>query len=139
MDSNQNISIPLFEGYCRQTQVDNIDIECKLGSFPIKLRVASTPESQAMGFQNAKAEPNDEEGILFVYPHETPVAFWMKNVSFPLDILFFNSNKELVQHETMQPNTYPKTYKCDIPVQYVVETKAGWYDRNGEEQLKLHL
>ena len=139
MDSNKINIIPLFEGYCRQSQVDNIKIDCKLGSFPIKLKVASSPESQAMGFQNAKKEPEDNEGILFVYPHETPVAFWMKNVDFPLDILFFNSNKELVKRETMQPNTYPKKYICETPIQYAVETKAGWYERNGDEQLKLHL
>jgi uncharacterized membrane protein (UPF0127 family) len=139
MDSNQNKPIPLFEGYCKQKQVDNINIDCKLGSFFIKLKIASTPESQSIGFQNAKLEPKDDEGILFVYPHETHASFWMKNVNFPLEILFFNSNKELVQHETMQPNTYPKTYTSNIPVRYAIETRAGWYNRHGEKQLKLHL
>ena len=89
------------------------------------LKVASTPESQLIGYQNSETSPEDDQGILFVYPKETHVAFWMKNVKFPLDILFFNSNKEMVHRETMQPNTYPKTYRCPVPVQYAVETKAG--------------
>ena len=139
MDSNSKRIIPLFEGYCKQTNVDNIDVKCRLGSLPMTLKVASTPESQSMGYQNSETSPTDNQGILFVYPMETKVAFWMKNVNFPLDILFFNANKEMVHRETMQPNTYPKTYHCPILVQYAVETKAGWYDRNGEKDLKLHL
>jgi uncharacterized membrane protein (UPF0127 family) len=101
MDSNSKRIIPLFEGYCKQTNVDNIDVKCRLGSLPMTLKVASTPESQSMGYQN--------------------------------------SDKEMVHRETMQSNTYPKTYHCPVPVQYAVETKAGWYDRNGEKDLKLHL
>ena len=139
MDSNSQYIIPLFEGYCKQSKVDNLDVNCKLGSFPMTLKVASTPESQSIGYQNSKTSPEDNQGILFVYPKETMVAFWMKNVKFPLDILFFNANKEMVHMETMQPDTYPKTYPCPVPVQYAVETKAGWYDRNGKEHLKLHL
>lgn len=139
MDSNYSQNIPLFENYCKQEQIDNVDINCKIGSFPITLKVASTPQSQSKGYQHSKSEPSDEEGILFVYPREIPVSFWMKNVDFPLDIMFFNSNREMVHRDTMQPNTYPKRYNCEIPIQYAVETKAGWYERNGDEQLKLHL
>ena len=139
MDSNSKHIIPLFEGYCKQSKVDNVDVNCKLGSFLMTLKVASTPESQSIGYQNSKTSPEDNQGILFVYPKETMVAFWMKNVKFPLDILFFNANKEMVHMETMQSDTYPKTYSCPVPVQYAVETKAGWYDRNGKEHLKLHL
>ena len=139
MDSNKIPHIPLFENYCKQSKVDILNIDCKIGSFPINLRIASTPESQSIGYQNHENSPEDNQGILFVYPKETMVAFWMKNVRFPLDIMFFNSEKEMVHMETMQPDTYPKTYSCPFPVQYVVETKAGWCDRNGKEQLKLHL
>ncbi len=139
MPGIQQTYIPLFENYCKQTRVDNTELNCKLGDFPIKLKVASTPESQQIGYQYSDQEPTDEEGILFVYPQETLVGFWMKNVKFPLDIMFFNSKKEMVHREIMEPETYPKIYKCNIPAQYAIETKSGWFDRKGNSNLKLHV
>jgi uncharacterized membrane protein (UPF0127 family) len=139
MDSKEIKSIPLFENYCKQTTIDDKVIDCSIGEKSIKLKVASTPKSHSIGYQNAKDEPSDEDGILFVYPNECLSTFWMKNVNFPLDILFFNSNKELVGNQTMPTNSYPKTFKCNIPFQYAVETKAGWYDRNGNRDIKLSI
>jgi len=137
MDSNSNRLISLFENYCKQNTVDNKEVDCKLGDFPMKLKIASTPQSQLKGYQHSEQEPSDNEGILFVYPNEIKASFWMKNVNFPLDILFFNSNKELVHAETMSNNSYPKIFSCDSPIQYAVETKAGWYNRHGNKNLKL--
>lgn len=139
MPGIQQTYIHLFENYCKQTQIDNAIIDCKLGDFPIKLKVASTPKSQEIGYQHLDQEPTDEEGILFVYPQETPAGFWMKNVNFPLDIMFFDSKKEMVHRETMEPESYPRVYKCNTPIQYAIETKSGWFDRNGNSNLKLHV
>lgn len=138
MDSNSKRSIPLFENYCKQDTVDNKIIECDLGNCPMKLKIASTPQTQLKGYQKEK-EPSDNEGMLFVYPSEIQASFWMKDVDFPLDILFFNSNKELVETMTMPKDSYPEIFTCKYPTQYVVETKAGWYDRHGNKDIKLSI
>jgi uncharacterized membrane protein (UPF0127 family) len=138
MDSNYKRSILLFENYCKQDTVDNKTIDCNLGKCPMKLKIASTPQSQLKGYQDEK-EPSDNEGILFVYPSEIQASFWMKDVSFPLDILFFNSNKELIDSMTMSPDSYPKIFTCKKPAQYAVETRSGWYARHGNKSIKLSI
>ena len=71
------------------------------------------------------------QGMLFIFPDERPVAFWMKNTILPLDMVFINSKNRIV---TIHKNTTPfseQTYPSDSPVQYVLEVNAGFTDRNG--------
>ena len=53
------VSIPLFESYCKKQQVDGVEIEARVANVPLRLKVASTPESQAQGYMNSQSEPND--------------------------------------------------------------------------------
>ncbi|MEM7289138.1 MAG: DUF192 domain-containing protein [Pseudomonadota bacterium] len=47
------------------------------------------------------------QGMLFQYDGETPVTFWMKNVAFPLDIIFISSSGDVVKiHEWARPMTH---------------------------------
>ncbi len=38
-------------------------------------------------------------GMLFIYEKEEVYSFWMKDMNFPLDILWINKNKEIVHIE----------------------------------------
>ncbi|MGB2869777.1 MAG: DUF192 domain-containing protein [Bacteroidota bacterium] len=70
------------------------------------------------------------QGMLFVFPDERPVAFWMKNTILPLDMIFITVGKRIV---TIHKNTTPfseQTYPSDGPVMYVLEVNAGFTDRN---------
>lgn len=142
MDAKRYI-IPLFEGYCRQMDIDNKDIKCKVGEHPFNLKVASTPQSQAKGYMKSETGPEDGQGILFVYPDEQILRFWMRDVPFPLDILFFDSNNNLVGYETMEPGSSEESriYRSPKPARYALETRAGWAQENlkGESQYKLEI
>ena len=83
--------IPLFEGYCYQDDIDGKEISAVISGTPVKLTVASTDTSKSEGYSN-KSEPEGNEGMMFVFDKEENLGFWMKDVDFPLDILFFNSN-----------------------------------------------
>jgi uncharacterized protein len=56
-------------------------------SFGVELAV--TPEAQQRGLMYRDSLPFDE-GMLFIQPHQARVAFWMKNMKFALDILYFD-------------------------------------------------
>ena len=135
-------AIPLFENFCRKNQVDGKTIEVKLGSSPVLAKVATTPRTQAKGYMGEKNPPKDGEGMLFVYDTEQPLAFWMKEVNFPLDIVFFDSNLSYVDHLTMDPydgspdHTLPR-YSPKKPAQFAVELPAGWCDKNLDKDCKL--
>lgn len=138
---NQNTLIPLFENFCRKTQVDGKEIEIKIGDIPVLAKVASTPRTQAKGYMEG-TPPKDGEGMIFVYDNEQPLAFWMKNVNFPLDIVFFDSALDYVDHLTMDeyngsPDHLLPRYSSKKPAQFAVELPAGWCDKNIDKNCKL--
>jgi hypothetical protein len=42
-------------------------------------------------------------GMLFVYPSERPLSFWMKNTQIPLSIAFLDAGGRIINIETMIP------------------------------------
>lgn len=120
--------ILLYENYCRKLDVDGKTIKAKIGNKTLKLKVLTTPQSQVIGYMNSK-EPKENEGLLFIYDEELPLTFWMKNVKFPLDILFFDSNMNFINYHSMKAdsgsNILPK-YKSKKPARFAIEVKYGW-------------
>jgi hypothetical protein len=141
---NADQQIPLFENFCRKNQVDGKVITAEVAGKPLDLKVASTPRSQDKGYMGATAEPKDGEGILFVYDGEQPLSFWMKDVPFALDIIFFDSNMDYLGHETMQPhNGEPDheipQYFSKKPARFAVEVKSGWCKTHLTPDCKLSI
>jgi uncharacterized membrane protein (UPF0127 family) len=106
--------------------------------------VATTPRSQAKGYMGATEEPKDGEGILFVYDGEDTRSFWMKDVPFALDIIFFDGDANYIGHETMDqfddsPDHLLPRYFSKKPARFAVEVKSGWCDQNidGDCSLKI--
>jgi len=139
---SNRVNIPLFESYCRKNDVDGVEIDVTIGETSLKLKVASTPESQAQGYMNADSEPADGQGILFVYDADQPLGFWMKDVRFPLDVIFFDSSMNYLGHETMEPgegvtDREQKIYTSKKPARFAVEVPAGWCNKNINGHCKL--
>lgn len=133
--NKQSNLIPLFENFCRQNQVDGKTISANIGDKSLKLVVAATPESMISGYSN-KPCPKEGEGMIFIYPKEEPLFFWMKDVNYQLDILFFDSMMNLVDHFTMdacgniKDEELPR-YESSKPARFAVEVPGGWCKSNG--------
>ena len=137
-------NLPLFESYCRQSQVDGKEIEIKVGDVPVRAKVASTQASQAKGYMGAKDSPKDSEGILFIYDQDQPLQFWMKDVWVPLDIIFFDSNLDHIGHETMSKFDGETDYKLaryssPKPARFALEVRGGWCKDHLKTPCKLSL
>ena len=132
--------IPLFEGYCYQDDIDGKEISAVISGTPVKLTVASTDTSKSKGYSN-KSEPEENKGMMFVFDKEENLGFWMKDVDFPLDILFFNSNGDLVKHHTMPTVKDNKliTYNSEKPARFAVELRKGWCSDHLKDNCKLHF
>ncbi len=100
----------------------------ELGGERFTVEIARTEAELARGlmFRDQLAQGH---GMLFVWDHEAPRAFWMKNTRIPLDILYFDGQRKLV---SVAANTPPcalgdgcPNYPSEGPAQYVLELNAG--------------
>ena len=95
--------------------------------------LATTPQEQQIGLSGRASMPADR-GMLFVFNQEGQWSFWMHEMNFPLDIIWFNANRQVVFIEQDLPPCTPQA--CPIftpPVNsmYVLEVNAGFVKANG--------
>jgi len=98
----------------------------RVGGKSFSLEVASTPQEQELGLGNRPSMPADH-GMLFVFSG-TPQkqCFWMRDMNFPLDIIWLGPDKQVVHIEqNVSPDTYPHSFCSSEPAQYVIELNAG--------------
>ena len=140
----KNYPVKLFEAYCRKMDIDGKEIEAEISGVPLKLTVASTPKSQMKGYSDSKASPSGDNGMIFIYDDDQPMSFWMKGVKFGLDIIFFDSEMQYIDHHTMKPGhdleekNLPK-YQSKKPARFAVELPSGWCEKNMTSDCKLSI
>ena len=103
----------------KQTSSVNVDIE-----------VADDDTERMRGLMDRLNLP-EFAGMLFIFEKDEPRSFWMKNTFISLDIIYINSNKEIV---SIQKYTQPKTTSSipsEKPARYVLEVNAGFTDKYG--------
>ena len=94
----------------------------------INIEIAENEKDQQMGlmFRNSMS---DSIGMLFIFQSQELRNFWMKNTYLSLDIIFVNSQNEIVK---IQSNTEPLTedlYPSERPAQFVVEVNSGFTEK----------
>jgi len=97
----------------------------------LNAEVASTSEQHRIGLMN-RHTLGTNEAMLFVFDRESTQSFWMKNTYIPLDIAFLDKNKQIINiHQNTIPLNEALTYNSSRPAQYVIETNAFWFEKNG--------
>lgn len=111
----------------------HLTIETEKGESTFLVELATTEEQWKVGLMGRTSLASDA-GMLFVFPADLPVVFWMKNMTIPLDLIYINSNGSITQIlENVQPC---KTEPCDLypanpPAQYVLEVNARTAAKRG--------
>ena len=100
----------------------------------INSEFAKTPEQQQKGLM-FRTKLSKDEGMLFEFSEERPLAFWMKNTYIRLDIAYIGKNFVIVDIQQMEPSSSPlraepKTYPSKKPAQYALEMNIGWFKKN---------
>ncbi len=90
----------------------------------ISVEIADTLPKKIAGLMFKKHLP-EKQGMLFVFEEEWYPGFWMLFTPLPLEALFFNAGKKLVDVVPMQPNT-TKVYKPKAKAKYVLEVNKGF-------------
>jgi uncharacterized membrane protein (UPF0127 family) len=99
-------------------------------SEPFIMEVASTPETRTKGLM-FRDSLGSREGMLFLFPQQQRLSFWMKNTLIPLDMVFVANDWTVVGVlENVPPLNEAPRY-VDANSQYVLEFKAGTVQRVG--------
>ena len=96
------------------------------------VEVADTPESRMTGLMN-RDNLGGADGMLFIFDTLTPHSFWMKDVRFPLDIVWINEDRVVYIVESAEPSPAPphKNYTPTESANFVLELPSGTVLRDG--------
>lgn len=122
------------------TKPDEVDaLRTRMVTLPrggqIRAEVLTAPEEMAKGMMFRDALPAGR-GLLFVHAKPGPYTYWMSNVKAPLDIIFMNSNRRIVEISANTPPCLTKPEDCPVygghtDEQFVLELRAGEAQRLG--------
>lgn len=73
-------------------------------------------------------------GMLFIFKNNEPRSFYMKNTEIPLDIIYFNSDKEVVSIVKNAKPLSEASLPSEGPARYVLEVNAGLTEEWGLEK-----
>lgn len=85
------------------------------------LDVAKTDKEKEIGLAKYDKLP-ENMAMLFIFSYPNYYSFWMKNMKFPIDIIYIKDNK-IVDIFTDVP--YPKTKNEQLPI-YTTKQKANF-------------
>ena len=93
--------------------------------------VAKNPTTREQGLGGYTSLGADK-GMLFIFPKSGQQNFWMKDMNFPIDIVWINSGMKIIGVESdVSPNSYPKVYSSPVSTQFVIEVNAGFAEKLG--------
>jgi len=99
-----------------------------VGSVEIQVEVVDTPESIALGLSGRQSLPS-KHGMLFVFERAGHYPFWMKEMHFPIDIVWIGSDWRVVEISSkIDPSTFPQRFAPQQPSQYVLEVNTGFME-----------
>ena len=97
----------------------------------IQARVADTDKTRELGLSYFKTLP-DKQGMWFVFPQLGIYSFWMKDMNFPIDIIWLDEQYKIIDRIiNANPSDYPKTYTPAMSAVYVLEIPANTADTYG--------
>ncbi len=108
--------------------MDNMIGRTKLtiGDGVYSARLATNQVNREKGFGNLD-NLDSRRALLMVFPDDGLWGIWMKDMNFPIDIVWLNASKKVVYIEqNVSPDTgIDKTYYPHVPARYVLEMSAG--------------
>jgi len=112
-----------------------IEPNVKIGDMAFNVTVADTVDERMKGLSGRK-ELSIHEGLLFVFDKPGIYPFWMKDMNFPIDIIWIGLKpggligaeedfRVVYIKENASPKSYPETFTPNTPALYVLEVNAG--------------
>ena len=114
---------------------DNVDknyTQIKINDKVIWAEIVDTPELREKGLSGRKNLDTDE-GLLFIFEEKEIYPFWMKDMNFPLDMIWIEDDKIIDISKNVPMPEADKSLPLFQPqsaVNKVLEVNAGYCDAN---------
>lgn len=102
----------------------------KINEKIVRVDISDNDCKRILGLSGRKELKNDT-GMFFVFPEVGNYGFWMKDMNFPIDILWIDKNFNIVGiEENVATSTYPKILGEKYFSSYVLEVSSGYSTKN---------
>jgi uncharacterized membrane protein (UPF0127 family) len=107
-------------------------VKVEINNNVLYVDVAITNEEKELGLGNREYMESDH-GMLFVYDHSEQYRYWMKNMRFPIDIIWIKDTTivDITKNIPTETTSQLKTYTPVVPINKVLEVNAGTCDQLG--------
>jgi uncharacterized membrane protein (UPF0127 family) len=103
------------------------------GGVEVEVEVADDTDEMAKGLMGRTALAEDA-GMLFVYPEERELSFWMRDTLIPLSIAFMDGEGRIIDIQDMKAlDDRPPHYTSAEPARYALEVNEGFFEERGVE------
>ncbi|MSU76194.1 DUF192 domain-containing protein [Patescibacteria group bacterium] len=114
---------------------DGAKVTVRVDQTRVTATVAASQKSQVKGLAGSKPLTGNQ-GMLFVYNNEHIPTFFMKGMTFPIDIIWITGDTVTEVTPNIQPE--PGVAEADLkryspagPINQVLEVQAGFSSKNG--------
>ncbi len=100
----------------------------QVGDQTIETELALSPEQQARGLMYRKSMP-EMHGMLFSFPRDRVLHFYMKNTLIPLSIAYLDKAgviREIYDMQALDESIVPSRW----PMRFALEMNQGWFGRH---------
>ena len=104
-------------------------VSLEVGPARVRVEVADTIEKRQRGLM-FRDHLDEDRGMIFVFPEERQLSFWMRNTRIPLSIAYIGSSgriREILDMAPLDETTHPSAEE----VMYALEVNRGWFARAG--------
>lgn len=104
------------------------DARVRLAGEILEVKIADDAIERSKGLSGVSGISTDW-GMLFVFETPGVYAFWMKDMNFPIDIIWFDETGKVVYiKKDVQPESYPESFvpPKEKTSKYVLEVFSGF-------------
>jgi len=116
-----------------------------INNYTFKLEIAKAQQQKEIGLSKKKILEKNA-GMLFLFERPAYYSFWMKNMKFPIDIIYIRNDRIVTIHKNVKPPKNPNEslpiYNSKESADTVLEINAGLsekYNFKEGNEVKLSL